>query len=68
MIKIKETKSVIMTYNPQTKMVFVAMNNGNISSFVEIPMKSIFQVQRGLTSAIQRFYRKHDNSNQTASI
>jgi hypothetical protein len=59
MIKIKKTKSVEMSFEPNTQEVFVlVINTSGVRNQVQIPMSKIFQVQRGLTSAIQKFYRK----------
>lgn len=60
MIKIKETKSVLMDYSIDTHDVSLAIGG----RAVIIPMKSIFQVRRGLESAVQRFYRKHEKINR----
>lgn len=57
MIKIKETKSVTMMGDEQG----VTLSIGDQDTFenkLAIPMRSVFQVKRGLESYIQKFYRK----------
>lgn len=55
MIKIKETNSIGMFVDDTGLVILTTSNGGQIA----IPMKSIFQVQRGITSTIQRLYRKN---------
>lgn len=54
MIQIKKTKSVTMLGDETG----VILQIGQDVVVTTIPMKSVFQVKRGLESYIQRFYRK----------
>jgi hypothetical protein len=56
MEKIKQTKSIEMLGDETGVSLYVYGQNGNREMF--IPMKSVFQVKRGLVSYIQKFYRK----------
>lgn len=65
MIKIKQTKSVRMEYDEYHNGIRLVIDDilnydseydRNVEIF--IPMSKIFQVQRGITSSIQRFYGK----------
>jgi hypothetical protein len=56
MIKIKRTKSVDMRYDEEEKSVYINISDRR-DEFINIPMSKIFQVQRGIVSVIQRFYR-----------
>lgn len=52
MIKIKETKSVAMYADEVEVHIIIGANQ------LSIPIKSVFQVKRGLESYVQKFYRK----------
>lgn len=56
MIYIKSTKSVDMLGDE--KEVLLVIHTPNKDERVTIPMRSVFQVKRGLESYIQKFYRK----------
>jgi hypothetical protein len=61
MIQIKKTKSVEMYYVEDANEIMLTIKGIRDSvdwRDIIIPMRSVFQVQRGLTSAIQKFYRK----------
>ncbi len=64
MIQIKKTKGVEMAgseYGVDIKIILHnsgVMGVGKSERFITIPMKSVFQVKRGLESYIQKFYRK----------
>lgn len=59
LIRIKSTKSVEMFYDEDSKELYITMVQtvGNFREMV-VPMSKVFQVKRGLESAVQRFYRK----------
>lgn len=65
MIKIKDTKSVKIHYWEERDSLIIVVDN-QVNELV-LPMKKIFQVQRGITSAIQRFYRYESKSNTKKS-
>lgn len=52
MIQIKETKSVKMLGDEKSILIDI------LGQKTTIPIKTVFQVKRGLESYIQRFYRK----------
>jgi hypothetical protein len=61
MIQIKKTKALNMVYDEDCREVWLFIYRGNDPKNalrILIPAKYIFQVQRGITSVIQRFYRK----------
>lgn len=60
MIQIKKTKSVEMSGDE--KVIKVSVDTVENIYPLFIPMKSVFQVKRGLESYIQRFYRKHNKN------
>ena len=55
MIQIKKTQSVEMMGDGNE---VIMMIKGGLA--ISIPIKSVFQVKRGLESYIQKFYRKHE--------
>jgi hypothetical protein len=61
MILIKKTKSVEMYYIPEDKNIMLTtkgiMDKTDFRDTL-IPMRSVFQVKRGLETAVQKFYRK----------
>ncbi len=63
LIEIKKTKSLTMLYDTEAKGVRLFFQDGAIvmNDFF-IPMSKIFQVKRGLESAVQKFYRKHSKN------
>ena len=74
LLEIKKTKSVLMAGNQEgvEVQIYDGLKEGmpinyspgqsawNLGSRIYIPMSKIFQVQRGLTSYIQRFHRRKD--------
>lgn len=64
MIQIKLTQTVKMEGDEKKVSLVITdkveKTGEKISTWVEIPMKSVFQVKRGLESYVQKFYRKHD--------
>jgi hypothetical protein len=56
MIQIKKTKSVEMNYDPASREIFI----GDAYEGMWIPLSKVFQVKRGLETAVQKYYRKHD--------
>ena len=60
LIQIKKTKSVEMLYGPKVDRLSIYVKwrpDGYVDEMV-IPMSKVFQVKRGLESAVQRFYRR----------
>jgi len=53
---IKETKSVQMSASAEGVTLFIVKSGEH----VWIPMNILFQVKRGLETATQKYYRKHD--------
>ena len=64
MTQIKKTKSVEMIYNENSKKIFVELFDGNDHFVIWIPLSKVFQVKRGLETAVQRFYRKNESKNR----
>ncbi|MCK4824236.1 hypothetical protein KA005_51265 [bacterium] len=70
LIQIKKTKSVEIYFDEEYKEVILTMfgqeeidmGSGEVFGSVTIPISKVFQVKRGLESAIQRFYRKKKRS------
>ena len=59
LIQIKKTKSVEVYFDEKDNGFWVYMQGYNYGKqYIFIPMSKVFQVKRGLVSAIQRFYRK----------
>lgn len=62
MIQIKKTKSIVMIGDENGVILSIntygSFNNTGEPLKVLIPMKSVFQVRRGLESYVQKFYRK----------
>jgi hypothetical protein len=61
LIEIKKTKSVAMFHDPDRGGLQIYMDTGDgwINDSMFIPANKVFQVQRGITSYLARFYRKH---------
>lgn len=57
MEKIKQTKSVLM-FGSEYGVDLTIHAFTNDTQNIKIPMKSVFQVKRGLESYIQKFYRR----------
>jgi hypothetical protein len=61
MIQIKKTKSLAMIYDQDKKYLWIHLDKGaGIYEKISIPTKYVFQLERGLKSWVQRFYRKHE--------
>ena len=61
MIRIKKTKSVEMYYDEGEGIVSLYICGKEFAADwrrVDIPILKVFQVKRGLESAVQRFYRR----------
>lgn len=67
MITIKKTKSVEMYYIPEDRNIML-VTKGIVDKSDHcdtiIPMRSVFQVKRGLETAVQKFYRKHEKKRE----
>ena len=62
-IRIKKTKSVEMYYDEDSKTVsiiciLVSSEGVKYIENINIPISKVFQLKRGLESAVQRFYRR----------
>ena len=64
LIQIKKTKSIEMYASKEGVHLLVMQEiDGREGSWnIIIPMSKVFQVKRGLESAVQRFYRKHEKA------
>jgi len=64
LIKIKRTKSIEMYYDTELNGLWIYIYENKYLGFsapdgkIFIPMNKVIPAQRGITSCIQRFYRK----------
>ena len=62
LVQIKHTKSISMSADNEGVTLFIEKSGEH----VWIPNKIIFQIHRGLTSYIQKYYRRHDKKAKKA--
>jgi hypothetical protein len=68
LIQIKKTKFVDMAYDTESKELYCNIFEDDMVRLVKIPINKIPQVIRGLFSAYQRYYRKHENRKENKRV